>query len=405
MASDPRRQHALSRRSSRVILSRQTTGYGQSPAAATYGNLVADSGHSHSPPSPALPYPPNAQAGNYDHPPFAMPAGTRLSPAPYGASPRSRAPSALAAGQSSPGRYNSNSSAAQNGEQSYTSPLSIVGGVSLPSNAISKALNMASLKLFGSPSENIWLRKQSHRLPFARRRSRPPSMQENAPSAEEEELMQKLEDIAQKATVIFDFADSKLVMMQSHSSQQSPSSNQRSPLLTDAAIPASGQAGLGASQANPFLINASRSNPSPALGNRRSSSSSDQRPSSPLVKASQASPGLTQSPTPSPSTASSKQDLLPGETLALYLKALAFLTRGIEQARDFWSARNPGQPASADLNECKCHSAHYTCVLFTHLMQMCNGCARASTNALTRQSTQKAVWWATSQTRLCWPQS
>lgn len=354
MASDPRRPHALSHRSSRGILSRQTTGYGQSSATPpTYGNLVADHGNSPSPPSPALPYPPTAQTAAYEHPPFALPAGTRLSPAPYGTSPRNRATPVTATGQSSPVRYGSNAATAHTGEQLYTSPLGIVGGITLPSNAISKALNMASLKLFGSPSENIWLRKQSHRLPFARRRSQQPAAQENGPSAEEEELMQKLEDVAQKATVIFDFADSKLIMMQPQSSQQSLSSNQRSPLLTDAGNQSSGQAVLGGSQANPFFVSASRSGTSPALANRRTSSSSDHRPSSPLVKGSQASPTLVQSPAVPPSSASSKPDLLPGETLVLYLKALAFLSKGIEMARDFWAARNPGQPASADLNECE----------------------------------------------------
>lgn len=356
MASNPRRLHTIPRRNSRGILSRQPTGYGQSPSApVTYGNVIANhDAQSPSPPSPALPYPPTAQATSYEHPPFAAPITSRLSPAPYGSSPRSRGSPSIPPGQSSPGRYVSTASTPLTSEQTYTSPLSIVGGITLPSNAIGKALNMASLKLFGSPSENIWLRKQSHRLPFGRRRTRPAFASEDTPSAEEEELMQRLEDIAQKATVIFDFADSKLVMMQPQSSQQSLLSNQRSPLLIDGSANATGsRGGLGASQANPFFASANNSTASPGMANRRSSSSSDQRPSSPLAKTAQAVSNSGTSVAVVTSTSSSKADLLLGETLVLYLKALAFLSKGIEQARDFWSARNAGQAASADLNECK----------------------------------------------------
>lgn len=295
-----------------------------------------------------------------------MPISTRLSPAPYGSSPKSRG-STYGPGQSSPGRYSGNV------EQAYTSPLSIVGGINLSGNAIGKALNMASLKLFGSPSENIWLRKHSHRLPFGRRRARPAIAHDDGPSVEEEELIQKLEDIAQKATVIYDFADSKLMMMQPQSSQQSISSNYRSSSQQERPSSAGGPSGMGASQANPFFANASANNTYPGMTNRRTSSSSDKRPSSPLVKGSQvqASPNPG---TPAPiasSTSSSKPDLLPGETLVLYLKALAFLSKGIEQAREFWSTRAAGQVASADLNECKVPACYHSCLALTSCLPRC----------------------------------
>lgn len=358
MASNPRRQQSISRRGSRGILSRQPTGYGQSPVSpGTYGNIMANNAQSPSPPSPALPYPPTSgQATAYEHPPFASPVATRLSPAPYGSSPKSRGSTMAAGGQSSPGRYGSNVSATQGADIAYTSPLSIVGGITLPGNAIGKALNMASLKLFGSPSENIWLRKQSHRLPFGRRRPRQSIAQDDALSAEEEELIQRLENIAQKATVIFDFADSKLITMQPQSSQQSLGSYQRSSVQNDAMANQSGAlAGLGASQANPFFANATPTSTYPGMATRRTSSSSDKRPSSPLVKGSQASPNPNSGSavTFAPSQSSSKPDLIPGETLVLYLKALAFLSKGIEQAREFWSTRTSGQVASADLNDCE----------------------------------------------------
>lgn len=354
MASVPRRHNSISRRNSRGILSRQTTGYGQSPASPGYYGVTAVSqAQSPSPPSPALPYPPTAgQATAYEHPPFAAPVATRLSPAPYGTSPGTRG-KATTVGHYSPGRYGSNAHTPSSVEQAYTSPLSIVGGINLSSNAIGKALNIASLKLFGSPSENIWLRRQSHRLPFGRRRPRLAGAQDDGPTAAEEDLIQRLEDIAQKATVIFDFADSKLILLQPQSSQQSIASNQRSSTQTDGSTQPGAQLALGASQANPFFANAATATHNPGMANRRTSSSSDKRPTSPLVKTPQASPNPGSSAPVTPAATPSKPELLPGETLVLYLKALAFISKGIEQAREFWSTRASGQVASADLNECE----------------------------------------------------
>lgn len=366
MASLPRRQNSISRRNSRGILSRNPTGYGQSPSSpAPIANTIsAQAAYSPSPPSPALPYPPtSAQSTAYDHPPFAAPAAGRPVTYSYGSSPRVRTSTLYG----SPGRQSATGTYGQQ-DVSSTAPLSIVGGIT--TTAIGKALNMASLKLFGSPSENIWLRRHTHRFPFSRRRSRSVTPQDDRLTSEEDELLQKLDDIAQKATVIFDFADSKLILMQPQSSQQSLASQQPSPSRTENTTPAPAQLALGSSQANPFFVNA-------APPTTRASPSLDKQPTSPHTNAGQPINSATASGTQSLAS-SSRPDLLCGETLVLYLKALAFLSKGIEQAREFWSTRPAGQATSQDLNDCKLlsHPIHHHWLMHllrVFLTQMCNG--------------------------------
>ena len=255
-----------------------------------------------SPPSPALPYPPSAlHSGAYDHPPFA----TRPSLQTYGSSPRSRNPTANSGHGSSPGRHGGLSAGF-----SSTNALTIVGN---SSTAIAKALNMASLKLFGSPSENIWLRRRGHRRPVERTT--------HPLDPAEERLLDTLEDIALKATVIFDFADSKFFLMAPQS-----------------------QLELHASSASPFFATAQPQTLN-AKPRRASSASSDKGPSSPLGQANDQ---------PASSNNSSKPELLPGETLVLYLKALAFLQKGIAAAKVYWATKGAtGQTASQDLNDCE----------------------------------------------------
>jgi serine/threonine-protein kinase ULK/ATG1 len=174
---------------------------------------------------------------------------------------------------------------------------------------------MASLKLFGSPTENIWLRKRSHRIPVPRSIS--PKMLE----PEEERLLSLLEDVAQKATVIFDFADSKFFLM--------------------AELAASGS--MKASIASPFGNGITA-----AQLQRRSSSASERSPSSPSPL------GQASSSSGPPAGTEAKYAVLVGETLVLYIKALAFLDKGIVLSRNFWSRRgHAGQGTTADFNDCK----------------------------------------------------
>ena len=241
---------------------------------------------------------------------------------------------------SSPGRYGALAAGAPAATATATAALAIVGS---GGTAIAKALNMASLKLFGSPSENIWLRKIGHRKPIQRHSSG--SSGGGTPlTVEEDNLLSDLEDIAQKATVIFDFADSKLVLMTSLMVSRGGADGAGTP----AAV-------LQASYASPFFANAQQQ----ARTARTSSFSSDRSAVSPLVPASATSPVLNQQQVTSPAGTGKtdsvrKPELLPGETLVLYLKALAFLQKGIELARDYWSSKPADRPTSADLNECKC---------------------------------------------------
>ena len=157
--------------------------------------------------------------------------------------------------------------------------------------------------------------------------------------------MDTLEDIAQKATVIFDFADSKVILMTNLMVSSAEKAGN---------APARATPPIQASQTNPFFANAL------PKARRSSSSSSTERPAvSPLAgPATSTSPGPGQqsgshTPLKAATSASVKPELLPGETLVLYLKALAFLQKGIEMAREYVGALPAGQNASPELNECK----------------------------------------------------
>ena len=64
---------------------------------------------------------------------------------------------------------------------------------------------------------------------------------------------------------------------------------------------------------------------------------------------------------------SAKAEVLAAEALLLYLKALAFLGKGIERARRFWASRpSDSAAASTDFNEGKFFSAVSPLVLYTH---------------------------------------
>lgn len=191
------------------------------------------------------------------------------------------------------------------------SPLALVGS---PSAALAKAFsNLSSLKLFGSPTDGILVRRRSIRKPIPRSKTMPTVV-----DPEEERILTDLEDIAQKALVLFEFADTKVLQIL----PPTPSSS------TSLGTPSyfSHLAAREQAASNPF----SAIPTSPSM--RRGSSSSSERP---LVMAS-----------------SARAEVLAAEAMLLYLKALAFLGKGIERARRFWASRpSDSAAASTDFNE------------------------------------------------------
>lgn len=302
LAYAPRRDNIVARRPSRGFLSRPLSSLGAIVPAVTA--VISPS-----------PYPPALSYDSPATPPFAIP-NQRIMPSahPYSLSSSPRPLSFLS---SSP---RSGSSPI---ERFPGSPLALVGS---PSAAIAKALNMASLKLFGSPTEGILLRKSSGRKPLARSSSTLATQ-----GSEEDKLLGDLEEIAQKALVIFDFADSKIIQILPPTPQTSSSTSLGTPsYFSHVAARAEQQQ----TSANPF--SPVPTNPVSPLMRRTSSSSSDHRV------------GVAVPPV---LANSAKADVLAAEALVLYLKALAFLGKGIELARRHWSERTTDQAASADFNE------------------------------------------------------
>lgn len=295
LASAPKRDNAIARRPSRGFLSRPPSSIG------TPSLPVVPAGAST---SPVTPYPPPA-APNADNSatPFAIPVGQRATPSPHPYS-LSSSPRPLSFLSSSP------RSLTHPIERFPGSPLALVGS---PTAAIAKALNMASLKIFGSPTDGILVRRSSARKPITR------SAQGVDP--EEDKVLSDLEDIAQKALVLFDFADSKIMQILPPTPQTSSSTSLGTPSYF------SHVAAREQSASNPFSAVPTPSSPQM----RRTSSSSSDRP---FVLAS-----------------SAKADVLAAESVVLYLKALAFLHKGIEKARTYWSNRTPESVASSDFNE------------------------------------------------------
>ncbi|GAA5936528.1 serine/threonine protein kinase ATG1 [Sporobolomyces koalae] len=282
LANLPKRESAVARRPSRGFLSRPVSSTGEAA-----GN---------SPPSPyGLP------GDSSTTPPFAIPRSAQ--PAPHHPYSLSSSPRPLSFLSSSPRSVPAI-------ERFPGSPLALVGS---PSAALAKAFNnLSSLKLFGSPSDGILVRRRSARKPIPR------SLTPAAIDPEEDRVLADLEDMAQKALVLFEFADTKILQIL----PPTPSSS------TSLGTPSyfSHLAAREQAASNPF----SAIPTSPSM--RRGSSSSSERP---LVMAS-----------------SARAEVLAAEAMLLYLKSLAFLGKGIERARKFWASR-PSElaGASTDFNE------------------------------------------------------
>jgi serine/threonine-protein kinase ULK/ATG1 len=159
------------------------------------------------------------------------------------------------------------------------------------------------MRFFGSPTNVLGTLS---RRPWNRARN-VLALREQDP--EEEALVQKLDDLGQKAFVVFDFADSKLVLCTPNAMRPSPS--------------------LGASGVSP-------SSYLPSVAARRRSSA-----------ASSVSTDLS----------SAKLDTMCAEALVLYVKALSFLQHGVDLARQYWDSRASsaqGVPTSPEFNESEC---------------------------------------------------
>lgn len=306
----PTRENVVARRSSRGFLSRPLSSLGTIGAA-----VVAPSS------SPPTPYPPNAFS-NYDitsTAAFAIPNQPRAisTPHPYSLSSSPRPLSFLS---SSPRSHGSQI------ERFPGSPLALVGS---PSAAIAKAINMASLKIFGSPADGILLRRSSARKPITR--------SAHITDPLEDQVLIDLEDIAQKALVLSDFADTKIVQILPPTPQtSSPTSLGTPSYFSHVAAREQQLQSTNATTSNPF-------SPVPA-------------PSPPMRRASSASASSVGSGGSMIVMASSaKAEVLAAEAMVLYLKALAFLGKGIEKARRHWANRAEGQvAASTDFNEGEC---------------------------------------------------
>ncbi|KAL7342541.1 Serine/threonine-protein kinase ATG1 [Rhodotorula toruloides] len=292
---NPRREGVVARRPSRGFLTRPLSSVGN-PA-----------GTGPSPPSsssPSSPYPP---AGD-STPPFAIPQRAQSTPHhPYSLSSSPRPLSFLSNSPRSMDRFPG-------------SPLALVGS---PSGALAKAFsNLSSLKIFGSPTDGILVRRSSARKPIPRSMTAPIAV-----DPEEERVLADLEDIAQKALVLFEFADSKILQILPPTPAASTSTTSLGTPSYFSHLAAREQAqAQSANVSNPF----SPIPTSPSM--RRGSSSSSDRP---LIMAS-----------------SARADVLAAEAMMLYLKALAFLSKGIERARKHWANRpSEQQAASADFND------------------------------------------------------
>lgn len=168
------------------------------------------------------------------------------------------------------------------------------------SHGLTKVLTSAGMRFFGSPSNMLG---SLSRRPWNRPRN-VLSFREQDP--EEEALVHKLDDLGQKAFVVFDFADSKLAMCPPNATRPSPP--------------------LGASGVSP-------SSYLPSVAARRRSSAAS---------------------TASTELSSAKLDTLYAEALVLYVKALSFLQYGVDLARQYWDARESsasGAHTSPEFND------------------------------------------------------
>lgn len=346
----PRAEGVVARRPSRGFLNRPLSSLG-APSSADGGSAAAS-------PSPATPYPPgHAGALNATGaPPFAIPIRPQPQPQPSPHHPYSisSSPRPLSYLSSSP------RSVSYGVDRFPGSPLALV---SSPSAALAKAIsNLSSLKIFGSPSDGILVRRNSAHKPIPRSMTAPIAV-----DPEEERVLAELEDTAQKALVLFEFADAKLLQLLPPTPAASTSTTSLGTPSYFSHLAAREQAqAQSAAASNPFSA-------VPTSPSMRRNSSSSSGPDRPMILAS-----------------SAKAEVLAAEATVLYLKALAFLQSGIDRARRHWSDRpSEQQVASADFNDGTSRdgsSPRHAELTLSSSVQRCNGSASASTSATTKRT-------------------
>jgi serine/threonine-protein kinase ULK/ATG1 len=214
------------------------------------------------------------------------------------------------------------------------------------SSAWARAMGIAGMKLLGSPVNALG---QLSRRPWRQARLSL-TFKEDDPA--EEALMTNLEDLAQKAHVLFEFADSKLAQC----------------MYPSKASPGGGLSGTGTGfSPNSYSYFQQQS----AMSRRRSSSGS----------------------TSSMDINVARMETLCAEAMVLYLKSLGFLQNGVEQAKQFWEGKAAVVDVvktSAEFNESMLgvYSSVYLTSTDLILCQRCNGFDIDSTIALTKLSGQ-----------------
>lgn len=209
---------------------------------------------------------------------------------------------------------------------SYASPFALPL-VSSSGKAVAKVFNTASLKLFGNPSDGILLRRpSSKKSPLPKAELEPEEVGsiflvgKRMLTVLQRALIAELEDIGQKATVVFDFADSKLVQL----------------------LPPTPQTTVGPSNTSYHFPSTS------------GTPSQQQIPASPFGSGPQRSAGRTSSHSSLDRIVEDEAPCAAAVALVLYIKALGFLQRGIEKARTFWDAKvaiSSTSSASPEFNE------------------------------------------------------
>lgn len=182
------------------------------------------------------------------------------------------------------------------------------------SSAWARAMGMAGLKFFGSPVTAL-----SHlsRRPWRQQRLRLSTKPEKTT---EDMLLTRLEELAQKAHVLSEFADSKVAHI----------------MIPSKMTPSGGLFNAPASGNSPTFPN-SQSSFSPQLALSRKRSSSGSNSSAELSHA--------------------RVGALYAEAMVLYVKTLALLQQGVEEARSHWEGQSDspdGPKTSIEFNESKC---------------------------------------------------
>lgn len=200
---------------------------------------------------------------------------------------------------------------------------------------LARAISLASARLFGGPTSASIAAAGAGVVARASAR-RKALIQAGEADPAEESLINQLEDLAQKAFVVFEFADSKIGAILSAASGAT-SGIVGTPAGVDNNSPGSGSSSGFAHAVSQSPVTAQ----SQAFQRRRSSFNS----------------------TAESDVSFFRLDVVAAEALVLYLKALAFLQKGMESAKAFWQSREGSIEASADLNEgaCRCPVAPVAC--------------------------------------------